>query len=314
MQALALLLPFAGIYAAIRLAPTEKCEFLQYKDYLLPDGSVDEACGVNDGAFVDLDRTPYPVSVTLTPPPFPKAGEAGQYALSLTTISGDVLPPEKLAIHHTRRLHLMLIDTELGDYQHLHPEPIGSTGRYHFTFTPRSSGKYVAFFDFIPLEAARRVLARTSFEVDPSEEPLERVNLPGVVIPEACVPLGEAKEEFTLAGLRLQLEINGPLRPNRETPLSLHILAPHGQASPAALEEVMGAFAHLVAFDPAGKGFAHLHPLDIDPPDGYPAGGTLRFGFIPGEPGLYRLWAQLKSDGQEVFAPFDMVVPDPSRS
>ena len=32
------------------------------------------------------------------------------------------------------------------------------------------------------------------------------------------------------------------------------------------LKPVMGAFAHLVAFEPNTAGFAHLHPLEYEPP------------------------------------------------
>jgi len=71
------------------------------------------------------------------------------------------------------------------------------------------------------------------------------------------------------------------------------------------LEPVMDAFAHLVAFDAARSGFAHLHPMEIDlkqlPDAQHP---VLHFKIMIPRPGRYVIWAQVKLAGEERFVPF----------
>jgi hypothetical protein len=71
------------------------------------------------------------------------------------------------------------------------------------------------------------------------------------------------------------------------------------------LEPVMGAFAHLVAFDEARSGFAHLHPAQADVtqrPDAVRP--TLDFKITIPQPGRYVIWAQVNLAGRETFVPF----------
>ena len=74
---------------------------------------------------------------------------------------------------------------------------------------------------------------------------------------------------------------------------------------------VMGAFAHMVAFDENLNGFAHLHPITDDTPSSeYNLhNGPLTFSFSAPKDGIYRLWAQVKTSAKkEVFIPFDLEV------
>ena len=93
--------------------------------------------------------------------------------------------------------------------------------------------------------------------------------------------------------------------------LKLDIAAADG--GPIELEEVMGAKGHMVAFDFAGKGFAHMHPMDsiaeavagFSPGD---ADDALEFLFNVPNPGEYRLFAQIQVNGEAVFGRFDLLV------
>ena len=74
---------------------------------------------------------------------------------------------------------------------------------------------------------------------------------------------------------------------------------------PVPLQPVMGAFAHLVAFDEARSGFAHLHPNETDlsrSPDALRP--ELNFKITIPSPGRYVIWAQVNLGGSEVFVPF----------
>ena len=78
------------------------------------------------------------------------------------------------------------------------------------------------------------------------------------------------------------------------------------------LRPVMGAFAHLVAFESTTNGFAHLHPLEYEPPNASDdlRKGSLLFSFKSPNQGDYRLWAQIKvaDDAEETFLAFDLSI------
>ena len=69
-------------------------------------------------------------------------------------------------------------------------------------------------------------------------------------------------------------------------------------------------FAHMVAFDDDRRGFAHLHPGESIQPvdDSEDFVGSLTFGFRPPSSGHFRLWAQVRIGGEELFVPFDLMV------
>jgi hypothetical protein len=80
--------------------------------------------------------------------------------------------------------------------------------------------------------------------------------------------------------------------------------------SPTRFSPVMDSFAHVVAFDAAGTGFAHLHPRNpiVDGQD--PLNPDLHFTIKFDEPGHYRVWAQFIVNGEHIFAPFDLMIKE----
>ena len=102
-------------------------------------------------------------------------------------------------------------------------------------------------------------------------------------------------------------------------PVDLNFTLTHTDGGLVALEPVMGAFAHLVTFDAARSGFAHLHPdpanatnlaaAAVSAPSAL-SGATattnphLAFKLTIPSPGHYVIWAQVKLGGRERFVPF----------
>ncbi len=75
------------------------------------------------------------------------------------------------------------------------------------------------------------------------------------------------------------------------------------------LEPVMDAYAHLVAFDEKVQGYAHLHPLAVDPLAPVAAvDPELAFKVTFPQPGRYVIWAQAKRGGRELFQAFPVEV------
>jgi hypothetical protein len=92
-------------------------------------------------------------------------------------------------------------------------------------------------------------------------------------------------------------------------PIDLQFEIRRGDGGAVPLETVMGAFAHLVAFDEGRTGFAHLHPAEADltrTPDR--TRPVLNFKLTIPRAGRYIVWAQINLGGTETFAPFELRV------
>jgi hypothetical protein len=88
--------------------------------------------------------------------------------VGLKTGSGKPVAPEDLLVTHTRRLHLLIVDPSLSDYQHVHPDSTGKPGEWAFSFTPRLSGTYRVFGDFTPAATGRGLYSSVDVTVGPA--------------------------------------------------------------------------------------------------------------------------------------------------
>ena len=252
----------------------------------------------------------------------PAPGRRIHIVLSLRTASGKPIGPVDLLVTHTKLLHLMVVDPSLRDYQHIHPVPGRAPGDWEADLTPQRAGRYLVFADFTPAATARGLYASAEFSV------------PGT--PDLPPPTDNWINEED--GLRCTLTPDAPIRARAVVNLTLtvesvwpwhgHLARASGRDTgilpvssderldsdlppvaedrqPVPLEPVMGAYAHLVAFDAARSGFAHLHPQQVDSgwrPDLYRP--QLNFRVQIPQPGRFVIWSQIKTGGRERFAPF----------
>ncbi|MGF1448330.1 MAG: hypothetical protein ACFB20_02815 [Opitutales bacterium] len=284
-------LGFAGAYVGLRNIPQQNCEFLHYESV---GQSVDggEVCSSSaPPLFLDLTRLRFPVELRLRPETKVEPGRPAYFTLELVTDGGQILLPHELAIVHTERLHLLLLDESLGDYHHIHPEPQGGSGSWSFQFTPREGGRYRAIAEVVPLLTKRQVVADSWIEV-PGEGTPARLS--------ARQTVGEVQ------GYRFSLTApQGQLPREFDNALELKIDRPDG--GPGKLQSIMGEVAHMVAFDKDRAGYAHLHPVQTGAEHDATA-PRMAFTFNTAKPGNYRLWAQVKLEDQERFVPFDLTV------
>src|SRR5262249_17815280 len=93
------------------------------------------------------------VSMELKPETELVAGKSSKIKLKLTEIqTGDLLSEKDLKLAHTKKLHLLVIDPTLTDYQHIHPIEIENTGEFTFNFTPKKEGNYRFWADITPIK------------------------------------------------------------------------------------------------------------------------------------------------------------------
>ena len=292
-QAAAITAVAALVFIAFRQIPTGSD--LNHMDFRVDNrgaGAI-EFCDPLNPQFIPVVAMRSPVIMSVRTEAPPVAGREVGAVVSLRTANGKVVAPPDLLVTHTRRLHLLLVDPAIGDYQHVHPEPGPVPGEWSFRFTPRGGGTYRVFADFTPAATARGLYANDDLVVSG----------PPVAAPR---PGSSAEQD----GLRFTLAISP--RPARAgQPLDLEFAVVRADGRPVALGKVMDAYAHLVAFDPERSGFAHLHP--VEPPAGAvsdPARVNLRFKLTVPRAGVFTIWAQLNVAGREVFVPFRLEVAE----
>lgn len=222
-----------------------------------------------------------------------KTGVESEMRLTLQDSNGKPVSLADLVEVHTRKIHLLIVDSSLKDYQHIHPDAVDGPGEYAFRFTPVGSGNYVVFSDLHPVKTNRQEYSTASFEVpgvNRAADTTENViaNAGGFV--------------FTLnAG-------TDPLRAGEAFPFAVSVTNADGTPF-AKLEPVMGAFAHAVAFNETRKHVLHIHPLGREPErDSERGGPMLEFNASVPEPGYWKLYIQVQVGGKDVFAAFGLKV------
>jgi hypothetical protein len=277
-----------AIFAAFRWLPTGTN--LSHMDFRVTAKNPIDFCDPLNPQFIPVVAVASPVAMTLRTDAPAEAGRPVRCVVTLRTASGKAIAPEDLLVAHTRLLHLLITDPTLTDYQHVHPEPARTPGDWTFEFTPRRSGEYRIFADFTPAATGRGLYANADLVVRGNSAPLA-----------APAHSWNAEDGDVRFHLRPGTE---PVRVNQPVDLAFAI-ASVAAGKDVPLEPVMGAFAHLVAFDVGRSGFAHLHPTETDlsrPPDArHP---VLNFKITFPRPGTYVIWAQVKIAGQERFVPF----------
>ncbi|MGC6454902.1 MAG: hypothetical protein ACON39_03805 [Coraliomargaritaceae bacterium] len=281
---------FLAAYFVLRALPSAQCGFLHYEEVVNAEGEV-EFCATNHAGFLDLSVLTYPVRMELNTEEIPEVGVEQAVTLQLETSGGMPIAPHELAITHTEKMHVMLVDPSLRDYHHVHPEADGLNGLYRFQFTPENAGSYKVYTEVVPLRSRRQVIATGLLPVSGSAQSPEFSNT----------------QIATIDGLHFALSgVPERLLTGRDYRFSLDVDDAEGE--PAVLETIMGARGHMVAFDAERRGFAHMHPIASVLGEESDSEAALSFLFNVPNPGWYRLFAQVQVDGREVFGRFDLLV------
>lgn len=283
-----------AVFVGMRFLPTGTN--LNHMDFRVSGQNAIEFCDPANPQFIPVVAVRSPVAMTVRWEAPLTAGREAKGEVILQTASGKPVEAQDLVVAHTRKLHLLIVDPSLTDYQHVHPEPGRARGEWVMRWTPRRGGAYRVFADFTPAATGRGLYA--SAEADVAEAGSER-GANGLRRP------ADEPSPYTFA----LAPAVAPFRAGQPADLKFSVSRADGGAVP--MEPVMGAFAHLVAFDEARSGFAHLHPTEMDlekKPDAVRP--ELNFKITIPRAGRYVIWAQVNLGGSEVFAPFEFqVVP-----
>jgi hypothetical protein len=221
-----------------------------------------------------------------------KAGEERQLGLRLSADNGTPITLQGLKTVHTKKLHLLVIDDSLTDYQHIHPQPGEEPGAWVFAFTPNTAHNYALWADITPVKGDHEYLGITL----QGEQPCS-----------ACIET-TVSLEGRAGGLKGALTFDGDLKKG-EAAMGTLILSDEKGHPAKDLEPVMGAFAHIVGFYAAQPGVVHVHPMSDEPKSEKDRGGPeLMFHLEPAHAGIIKLFAQVKRGGKDIFIPFTLKV------
>ncbi len=259
-----------------------------------------EALAAPSGDMADMDHG-HPASaadptlkLAVTSPEPLTVGREANVTVRLTKPDGSPVLLSDLVEAHTEKIHLLINDMSLSDYHHEHPTTTATPGEYAFTFTPSKPGPYRVWADLLPVATNAQEYAIADLAAATKPEPISN-RTPSTVA--------------EVDGLKYTITFENPALKAGEAALGkLTITKPDGTPF-NALEPVMGAYAHIVGFGEDLKSIAHVHPMGAEPTKPTDRGaGELAFHLLPAEPGLMRLYAQVRIDGQDRFAPFTLEI------
>lgn len=267
------------------------------------------SCGMNLEKYTEPLPTAVPsTSASATPgdpsgyrialkSPTLEKGKAVQVELSLYGPDGQSLRETDFKIAHERRVHLLIIDESLRDYHHEHPVPSADGKTLRFGFTPRKPGPYRVFADVLPVATRRHLYLMADL---PGSGPGDPIAEREVVI------------KTEVDGYGFELKLGSAPQQGQVLNGDLFVRDAKGEQV-TNLEPVMGAYAHLVGFFEDRITVEHIHPMGAEPTRPTDRGnGALKFRVTPNRSGLLRLFAQVKLEGKERFAPFTLhVAPKP---
>ena len=276
---------FVALYALMRVLPSSDCGFLHYEEIVNDNGEI-EFCATNSAGFIDLSQLTYPVDLSME---WDAASKLGK--LSFEMDGGHFLYPHDLVLTHTKKVHLLFIDESMEDYHHLHPKLEDFNKDYSFSFNPLNGGKYNTYVEVVPKRTRRQLIASGSLDVGGSPSPQKF----------------SRKIEDLEKGLNFELiDVPGEIQKNKDYRFKLEVTDTEGR--PVALETIMDAKAHMVAFDANRKGFAHMHPYEETFGARESQLEDLSFIFNVPHQGWYRLFAQVQLNGVPIYGQFDLEV------
>jgi len=198
--------------------------------------------------------------------------------------TGKPLTEQELERIHTERIHMLVIDDQLKDYHHVHPQPTNQAGIYQVDFTPTSDHKYTAWLDITPTATQEQSYIKCDI---PSAAPI--------------VDHLQSLQHNDIAevdGLHFSWKSPTPLTQGTATTVTIDVTDAQGK-SIRDLEPIMGAYAHLVGFSADGTSLIHSHPIeDAQALQALKERGTLTFHLHPEQAGDHKLFLQVQRHGE----------------
>lgn len=204
--------------------------------------------------------------------------QAGKTTLSfqlVDNVKNKVIVESELSVSHEKKLHMLIYDPSLGQFQHVHPEfKANSNGLWQVEVSFSVNGNYWVWAQGVTTSDGNEFSANS------------RLNVTGG---SAALP---APPVFT--DIR-KGEDRGSFVEFAKVPLKAGVSAQVGMSfsrkdgSKPQITPYLGAIAHVVSTPTDGDSLIHVHPMDH--------GGTAMIHVEFPEAGFYRLWVQFIDGG-----------------
>jgi hypothetical protein len=205
---------------------------------------------------------------TMRPIKLPTATGTQRFSFTVTGPDGATI--KDAVVEQTKKLHLIVVRSDLTGFQHLHPD-LASDGTWSVPVGFASAGRWRIIADVTPVSGTRVVLGLDATIAGDSAER----------------PLPAPMQTTMVDGFDVMLD--GQLSTS-EAPLNFAITK--GGAPASTITEYLGAGGHLVALRSVTLAYTHLHPNGD-------AGPVLSFAADVPTKGTYRLFLQFAT-GDEV--------------
>ncbi len=202
----------------------------------------------------------------------------------IDTETNKLVSDSGLSIAHERKLHLVIYDSSLNEFQHIHPEFNGNSWSVSAQFLV--NGEYWVW--------AQGELASDGTEFSTSS----KLSVSGGTVAWPTPPALTDSRSGQFGVSKINLSLN-KLTAGKMAMLDLSMMRTDG--SKPQLTPYMGAFAHVIATPEDGDSLIHVHPVGSGP-----ANGMLHVTF-PSE-GMYRLWIQFIDGGNLIVIPLSVKV------
>lgn len=194
-----------------------------------------------------------------------------------------IIGEQDLVETHTKKLHVIVYDSSLNEFNHVHPTFNGKTWTAELNLPV--NGKYFFWAQGALKDGTEfSTYLKTEVQGGNAEIPVK--------------PLGD-KRSATVNGTALTLA-NGKVTAGKMAMVNFEITRTDGQAP--ELTPYLGAFAHVIAVSPEGTDLIHVHPMK-----GRGANTGMLHATFP-KAGDYRVWVQIIDKGELKTIPLSVSV------
>jgi hypothetical protein len=209
------------------------------------------------------------------------AGATQTWRFRLTDCDGNAL--RKFEPENGKRLHLIVVRSDLTAYQHLHPQ-LHRDGTWSVALATPRAGRYRAIADFV-VDGRKYVVGTT-------------LTVPGAA-PQRALPA--PRLHAGADGYDVELQRPAVLRAGADAQLTFRIT--RGGRPVRDLQPYLGAYGHLVALHAPDLAYSHVHPNGSDRRE-----GAITFDTELHARGTYRLFLQFQTRGRVHTAAFTQTV------
>ena len=220
---------------------------------------------VANGKKYQMKFEPAPVQLT--------AGRPSQLVFTPQE-TGNEAAPVPLAVVHEKKIHLIIVSKDLGQFYHEHPE-YTAQGNYKATYTFPKGGDYVLFQDYTPTGGGHQLGRQPITVKGPAYAPVKFKN---------------DDMQWEKDGYSATLAFDKPLTTGQLLGMKITI---RKDGQPVTdLANYLGALGHVVVISEDTERYLHVHPNDQAD-----KGPVIGFNTNFEKAGLYRVFLQFNHAG-----------------